>query len=135
MITVAELCAWGLPSILVPLPTAAADHQTRNARVLSGAGAALLLPEPELSAERLAAEVQGLLSDGERRRGMADAARRRGRPHAVRGPRAGVRRRYRRTLRRHRRLVEQRRHEPGCRSGRVHPGSPRDQPAAVLHDL
>ena len=39
MITVAELCAWGLPSILVPLPTAAADHQTHNARVLAEAGA------------------------------------------------------------------------------------------------
>ena len=38
MITVAELCAWGLPSILVPLPTAAADHQTHNARVLADAG-------------------------------------------------------------------------------------------------
>ena len=43
MITVAELCAWGLPSILVPLPTAAADHQTHNARVLAEAGAALML--------------------------------------------------------------------------------------------
>src|SRR6478609_2617184 len=43
MITVAELCAWGLPSVLVPLPTAAADHQTHNARVLSDAGAALML--------------------------------------------------------------------------------------------
>ena len=40
MITVAELCAWGLPSILIPLPTAAADHQTHNARVLAEAGAA-----------------------------------------------------------------------------------------------
>lgn len=84
MITVAELCAWGLPSILVPLPTAAADHQTRNARVLSEAGAALLLPEAELSAERLAGEVSRLLGDQDRRRGMADAARRRGRPHASR---------------------------------------------------
>ena len=41
MITVAELCAWGLPSILIPLPTAADDHQTHNARVLADAGAAL----------------------------------------------------------------------------------------------
>ncbi len=84
MITVAELCAWGLPSILVPLPTAAADHQTRNARVLADAGAALFLPEAELSAARLAAEVGGLLGDADRRRAMADAARRRGRPHASR---------------------------------------------------
>ena len=39
MITVAELCAWGLASVLVPLPTAAADHQTHNGRVLAEAGA------------------------------------------------------------------------------------------------
>ena len=84
MITVAELCAWGLPSILVPLPTAAADHQTRNARVLSDAGAALLLPEAELTGARLGAEVAGLMSAPDRRRAMADAARRRGRPNASR---------------------------------------------------
>lgn len=84
MITVAELCAWSLPSILVPLPTAAADHQTRNAGVLSQAGAALLLPEAELSGARLASEVSRLLGDEARRREMADAARRRGRPQASR---------------------------------------------------
>ena len=49
MITVAELCAWGLPSMLVPLPTAAADHQTHNARVLADSGASLLLPQSDLS--------------------------------------------------------------------------------------
>ena len=48
MITVAELCAWGLPSILIPLPTAAADHQTHNARVLAEAGASVMLPQAEL---------------------------------------------------------------------------------------
>ena len=84
MITVAELCAWGLPSILVPLPTAAADHQTRNAVVLEEAGAALVLPQAGLTGERLALEVGGLLSDGARRGAMAEAARRRGRPHASR---------------------------------------------------
>ncbi len=84
MITVAELCAWGLPSILVPLPTAAADHQTGNARVLGEAGAALLLPQAELSGERLGGEVNGLLAAGDRRRTMAETARRRGRPHASR---------------------------------------------------
>ena len=50
MITVAELCAWGLPSILIPLPTAAADHQTQNARVLAEAGAGVMLPQAELTA-------------------------------------------------------------------------------------
>src|SRR5437773_111027 len=43
--TVAELCAWGKPSILVPLPTAAADHQTHNAAALAEAGAAIQLAE------------------------------------------------------------------------------------------
>ena len=50
MLTVAELCAWGLPSILIPLPTAAADHQIHNARVLardkSVVAAAILAPAP-----------------------------------------------------------------------------------------
>jgi UDP-N-acetylglucosamine--N-acetylmuramyl-(pentapeptide) pyrophosphoryl-undecaprenol N-acetylglucosamine transferase len=41
--TVAEVCAWGLPSVLVPLPTAAADHQLANARALAAAGAAVVL--------------------------------------------------------------------------------------------
>ena len=84
MITVAELCAWGLPSILVPLPTAAADHQTRNAKVLSDAGAALMLVEGGLTGVRLGAEVRGLMGDSARLHAMADAARRRGRPQASR---------------------------------------------------
>ena len=82
MITVAELCAWGLPSLLVPLPTAAADHQTHNARVLADAGAALVLPQSELSGSRLRSEVAQLLADGPRRTAIAGAARRRGRPQA-----------------------------------------------------
>ncbi len=84
MITVAELCAWGLPSILVPLPTAAADHQTENARVLSRAGAAVFLPQAELTGARLALEVGGLLRDRVRRDTIAQAARARGRPDASR---------------------------------------------------
>ena len=56
MITVAELCAWGLPSILIPLPTAAADHQTHNARVLAEAGASLLLRQAELTPTLLGAD-------------------------------------------------------------------------------
>ena len=57
MITVAELCAWGLPSILVPLPTAAADHQTHNARVLAEAGAARCCRRPSSRPTRLARRV------------------------------------------------------------------------------
>jgi UDP-N-acetylglucosamine--N-acetylmuramyl-(pentapeptide) pyrophosphoryl-undecaprenol N-acetylglucosamine transferase len=51
--TVAELCASGKPSLLVPFPLAADDHQRRNAEVLAARGAALLLPESELTAESL----------------------------------------------------------------------------------
>ena len=47
--THAELFAWGIPAILVPLPTAAADHQTLNARTLAAAGAAIHLPQSELT--------------------------------------------------------------------------------------
>jgi UDP-N-acetylglucosamine--N-acetylmuramyl-(pentapeptide) pyrophosphoryl-undecaprenol N-acetylglucosamine transferase len=83
MITVAELCAWGLPSILIPLPTAAADHQTHNARVLAEAGAALMLPQSELRSERLAQAVSGLLSEDATRDAMANQARARGKPEAA----------------------------------------------------
>jgi UDP-N-acetylglucosamine--N-acetylmuramyl-(pentapeptide) pyrophosphoryl-undecaprenol N-acetylglucosamine transferase len=83
MITVAELCAWGLASILVPLPTAAADHQTHNARVLAEAGAAHMLPQAELTPERLAGTVERLLSDDSTRTAMADRARARGKPEAA----------------------------------------------------
>lgn len=82
--TVAELCAWGKASILVPLPTAAADHQRFNARALAAAGAAELLEEPRLSPATLAAAVGGLVGDATRRRSLADAARSRGNPNAAR---------------------------------------------------
>jgi UDP-N-acetylglucosamine--N-acetylmuramyl-(pentapeptide) pyrophosphoryl-undecaprenol N-acetylglucosamine transferase len=84
MITVAELCAWGLPNVLVPLPTAAADHQTHNARVLAEAGASLMLPQSELSPQRLRELVTGLLNDPAARQQMAQRARARGRPNSAR---------------------------------------------------
>ena len=84
MITVAELCAWGLPSVLIPLPTAAADHQTSNARTMAAAGAAVLLPQSELDLARLQAEVGRLLTDLPARQEMAGRARQRGRPLAAR---------------------------------------------------
>lgn len=84
MMTLAELAAWGIPAILVPLPTAAADHQTHNARAVAAAGAAVLLPQQELTAERLEAEVAGLLDDRTRLGGMRERALERGRPDAAR---------------------------------------------------
>jgi UDP-N-acetylglucosamine--N-acetylmuramyl-(pentapeptide) pyrophosphoryl-undecaprenol N-acetylglucosamine transferase len=83
MITVAELCAWGLPSVLVPLPTAAADHQTHNARVLAEAGASALIKQTDLTAATLGGAVGSLLGDRGRRDGMASRALARGRPDAA----------------------------------------------------
>ena len=81
--TTAELCAWGKASVLVPLPTAAADHQTANARALSLAGAAVLLPESELATGALAALIATLLDDASRREALAARARGRGHPNAT----------------------------------------------------
>lgn len=59
-LTVAELAAAGVASVLVPFPHAVDDHQTSNARFLSTAGAAWLLPQQELTAQRLAGLLRGL---------------------------------------------------------------------------
>lgn len=84
MMTGAELCAWGLPSVLIPLPTSAADHQTYNARALAEAGAARLLLQEDLTSESLSAAVDGLLGDSAALHAMADRARERGKPLAAR---------------------------------------------------
>jgi UDP-N-acetylglucosamine--N-acetylmuramyl-(pentapeptide) pyrophosphoryl-undecaprenol N-acetylglucosamine transferase len=84
MITVAELCAWGIPSILIPLPTAAADHQTHNARVLESAGASRLLLQSNLTPRNLAAAITDLLEDTAQRKQMSERALSRGRPQAAR---------------------------------------------------
>jgi UDP-N-acetylglucosamine--N-acetylmuramyl-(pentapeptide) pyrophosphoryl-undecaprenol N-acetylglucosamine transferase len=78
-----ELSAWGVPMVIVPLPTAANDHQTANAAVLAAAGAAIHLPQSELTAERLEREIGALLGDPERLRRMGMAAKARGRPQAA----------------------------------------------------
>lgn len=59
-LTIAELAAAGVASILIPFPFAVDDHQTTNARFLSGHGAAILLPQPMLNAQHLANLLQGL---------------------------------------------------------------------------
>ncbi len=78
-----ELCAWGVPMVIVPLPSAANDHQTANARVLEAAGAARYLAEGDLSVQTLDDLVGGLLTDQPARSAMAAAAHRRGRPRAA----------------------------------------------------
>lgn len=82
MMTGAELCAWGLPSVLIPLPTAAEDHQRHNAVALQAAGAAVMLEQRELTAEAFGRVVGGLLADPARRGDLAKAARNRGKPDA-----------------------------------------------------
>lgn len=84
MMTVAELCAWGLPAILVPLPTAASDHQTHNARVLEAAGAARMLLQATMERDGLGPALEPLLLDASSRKQMAAVARGRGRPDAAR---------------------------------------------------
>lgn len=63
--TVAELAALGKPAILIPLPGTGGDEQTKNAHLLADAGGALLLPETDLTPERLLAAITGLLAPGE----------------------------------------------------------------------
>ncbi|MFI5639473.1 UDP-N-acetylglucosamine--N-acetylmuramyl-(pentapeptide) pyrophosphoryl-undecaprenol N-acetylglucosamine transferase [Streptomyces goshikiensis] len=72
--TIAELAATGVPAVLVPYPYAPGDHQTHNARVLSDAGAGVLLPDAETTAERLAHLIGPLLADPARLSAMAGAA-------------------------------------------------------------
>lgn len=80
----AELLAWGIPMVLIPLPTAAADHQTHNARALAHAGAAVMLIEKEMTPARLWSEVASLVNDRTRRERMRAAALERARPNAAR---------------------------------------------------
>jgi UDP-N-acetylglucosamine--N-acetylmuramyl-(pentapeptide) pyrophosphoryl-undecaprenol N-acetylglucosamine transferase len=80
--TLAELCAIGRASILVPLPIAG-QHQLDNALALERAGGAVVVRESELSVDRLASRAREILTDAGRRTAMAEHARRRGRPDAA----------------------------------------------------
>ncbi len=81
-LTIAELAAAGVASVLIPLPIAVDDHQTHNARFLSEQGAAVLLPQSELSAEKLAQLLRGF--SREKLLAMAQAARSQAKPDATR---------------------------------------------------
>jgi UDP-N-acetylglucosamine--N-acetylmuramyl-(pentapeptide) pyrophosphoryl-undecaprenol N-acetylglucosamine transferase len=82
--SVFEIAAYGLPAILVPYPHASADHQSANARWMADAGAAVVIPDDELSGARLAREVAALLEDRARLQEMARASRSLARPQAAR---------------------------------------------------
>ncbi|MBI3006206.1 MAG: undecaprenyldiphospho-muramoylpentapeptide beta-N-acetylglucosaminyltransferase [Ignavibacteriales bacterium] len=79
--TIAELTALGKPSILVPYPHAAADHQTQNARTLMEAGAAKIVPDHEIGTKLHEAMI-GLLSNARTLKRMSAASKKLGHPNA-----------------------------------------------------
>jgi UDP-N-acetylglucosamine--N-acetylmuramyl-(pentapeptide) pyrophosphoryl-undecaprenol N-acetylglucosamine transferase len=81
--SVFEIAASGTPAILVPYPYASADHQTANARWMADAGAAIVIPDGELNAQRLAQELTELLANKERLAAMASASKALARPDAA----------------------------------------------------
>jgi UDP-N-acetylglucosamine--N-acetylmuramyl-(pentapeptide) pyrophosphoryl-undecaprenol N-acetylglucosamine transferase len=81
--TLAELAAVGRAAVLVPFPAAADDHQTKNADVLARAGAAVLLPQRDLTPASLTAAVDDLLTNVARRTAMCAAMASFARPHAA----------------------------------------------------
>ncbi len=83
-IATAELAAWGIPPIVIPLPTAAADHQTANARALSAAGAAEMILQDHLTPHILDTSVRALLDDPKLLSLRSIAVRARARPNAAR---------------------------------------------------
>ncbi|QIL21805.1 undecaprenyldiphospho-muramoylpentapeptide beta-N-acetylglucosaminyltransferase [Thermomonas sp. HDW16] len=82
-LTLAELCAVGVGSVLVPFPQAVDDHQTRNAEYLVERGAALLLKQDDALATQLRTVLAELTRDPARRFAMADAARALAKPDAA----------------------------------------------------
>jgi UDP-N-acetylglucosamine--N-acetylmuramyl-(pentapeptide) pyrophosphoryl-undecaprenol N-acetylglucosamine transferase len=82
--SVFEIAAHGRPAILIPYPAAAADHQTANARWMERGGAAIVIPDAELTATRLAHEVGKLLHDRTHLAAMAHASAALARPDAAR---------------------------------------------------
>jgi UDP-N-acetylglucosamine--N-acetylmuramyl-(pentapeptide) pyrophosphoryl-undecaprenol N-acetylglucosamine transferase len=82
--SVFEIAASGRPAILVPYPHASGDHQSANARWMTAAGAAVTIPDAELTPARLGAEVAALLADSGRLASMSSAASSLARPDAAR---------------------------------------------------
>lgn len=81
--TITEVCALGKPAVYVPLVPTGGDEQTRNARMCVEAGAATIIPQSELSAERLLQELPPLLNDRARLEAMGKAATSLARPQAA----------------------------------------------------
>ena len=82
-LTIAELTSCGLPSILVPLPSAAADHQTHNGQSMVDAGAAELIPEAELDSKKTSEKIVSLMNDENALNKMTSKSKQLGKPNAV----------------------------------------------------
>jgi UDP-N-acetylglucosamine--N-acetylmuramyl-(pentapeptide) pyrophosphoryl-undecaprenol N-acetylglucosamine transferase len=81
--TVAELCAGGIGAIYIPLPWAADDHQTANARAVAEVGGAMLMPQATTRPEDVVAQIASLAADRDRTARLGDAAARLARPQAA----------------------------------------------------
>src|SRR5690606_24093355 len=81
--SVFELAALGRPGVLVPYPFATADHQTANAQWMAEAGAAVVVPDAELNADRLLAEANAIFDEPGRLEKMSAASRDLARPGAA----------------------------------------------------
>ncbi|HDY75495.1 MAG TPA: hypothetical protein ENH49_03120 [Candidatus Marinimicrobia bacterium] len=82
-LTIAELTACGLPSVLIPFPSAAADHQTHNAKALEEQGAAKMLPESEMDSTNLSVLINHLLNNEHTLNTMSERSKALGKPEAV----------------------------------------------------
>jgi UDP-N-acetylglucosamine--N-acetylmuramyl-(pentapeptide) pyrophosphoryl-undecaprenol N-acetylglucosamine transferase len=83
-ITVAEIAAAGRAALFIPFGAATDSHQLRNAQEMARAGAARLIPEPELSGERLAREILALIDQPHQLVDLGERARQMARPNAAR---------------------------------------------------
>ncbi|MBX9720082.1 MAG: undecaprenyldiphospho-muramoylpentapeptide beta-N-acetylglucosaminyltransferase [Candidatus Obscuribacterales bacterium] len=82
--TVSELSVTGTPAAFIPYPFAAADHQTHNAKYMAGKGAAILIPQDQLTPDLLIKELKAIMTDDERLRAMRKAMTAEGKPQASR---------------------------------------------------
>jgi UDP-N-acetylglucosamine--N-acetylmuramyl-(pentapeptide) pyrophosphoryl-undecaprenol N-acetylglucosamine transferase len=82
-LTLAEITACGKPSILIPFPFATADHQRYNAEALQKQGAARMILQKDLSPEKLAQEIDFLLTNESKLKIMAEQSKNRGKPEAT----------------------------------------------------
>ena len=81
--TLAELCIFGRPSILIPLPTAVGNHQALNAGVMEAEGAAIVMDQTKLTAKKLTETIGYLINDKKRISVMANSALKLGKPNAA----------------------------------------------------